>query len=175
MLAHTYGIPRVMSSFSFTDFNSGPPTDKNENILSPDIKADNTCGNGWICEHRWREIYNMVKFRNTVNETKIESWWDNGNYQISFCRGNSGFIAINLEKHDLDKILHVCLPNGVYCDIISGDLINGKCTGKKIHVENGNAHITIKHNEFDGVLAIQINVRKKKKIFTNILLYIFLK
>lgn len=159
MLAHPYGIPRVMSSFSFEDFNTGPPADKNQVILSPDIRADNTCGNGWVCEHRWREIYNMVKFRNAVNETKIESWWDNGNYQISFCRGNLGFIAINLEKQDLDKVLHVCLPAGVYCDVISGDLLNGHCTGKKVQVnQNGDARIQIKHDEFDGVLAIQRNV-----------------
>lgn len=161
MLAHTYGIPRVMSSFSFTEFNTGPPADKNENIISPDIRADNTCGNGWICEHRWREIYNMVKFRNAVKGTNIESWWDNGNYQISFCRGNIGFFAINLEKHDLNRVLRVCLPAGVYCDVISGDLNNGHCTGKKVHVnQNGEAHIEIKHDEFDGILAIQRNVSK---------------
>lgn len=160
MLAHPYGIPQVMSSFDFTNFDVGPPADGNGNIISPGINSDNTCSNGWVCEHRWRPIYNMVKFRNAVNNTQVESWWDNGNYQIGFCRGSAGFIAINLEKGDLNQKLHVCLPSGTYCDVISGDLINGSCTGKKVQVDqNGDAHIEIRHDEFDAVLAIYRNVR----------------
>ncbi|CAG0907600.1 unnamed protein product, partial [Cyprideis torosa] len=46
----------------YKDLNSwvGPPMDEDGNIL------DVSCGNGWICEHRWREIANMVIFRNVV-------------------------------------------------------------------------------------------------------------
>jgi hypothetical protein len=66
MLAWPYGYPRVMSSFFFDDPNQGPPQDSNENILSPTINSDGTCGNGWVCEHRWRQISNMVQFMNVV-------------------------------------------------------------------------------------------------------------
>ena len=66
MLAWPYGYPRVMSSFFFANFDQGPPQDRNGNILSPVMNSDDTCGNGWVCEHRWRQIYNMVKFRNVV-------------------------------------------------------------------------------------------------------------
>jgi alpha-amylase len=66
LLAHPYGYPRVMSSFDFNDSDQGPPQDDEGNIISPTINSDDTCGNGWICEHRWRQIYNMVEFRNVV-------------------------------------------------------------------------------------------------------------
>jgi alpha-amylase len=66
MLAYPYGYPRIMSSFDFSNSDQGPPQDGDGNILSPIINSDNTCGNGWICEHRWTQIYNMVGFRNVV-------------------------------------------------------------------------------------------------------------
>jgi alpha-amylase len=65
MLAFEYGYPRVMSSYFFSDKDQGPPN-VNGNIVSPSILSDGTCGNGWVCEHRWRQIFNMVEFRNVV-------------------------------------------------------------------------------------------------------------
>ncbi|XP_014482301.1 PREDICTED: alpha-amylase A [Dinoponera quadriceps] len=154
MLAHNYGNPRVMSSFSFENFNQGPPSDNNGNILSPIIHPDNTCGNGWICEHRWRQIYNMVIFRNAVNGTTVDHWWDNGGNQIAFCRGERGFVAFNNEKFDLRASLFTCLESGLYCDVISGDLVNGKCTGKTIRVnESRYADVEIRTSDEDGVIA----------------------
>ncbi|KAI8436624.1 hypothetical protein MSG28_010128, partial [Choristoneura fumiferana] len=87
MLAHPYGEPRIMSSYFFNHSDQGPPADSNENIVSPSINSDDTCGNGWVCEHRWRQIYQMVAFRNAVKDTQIKNWWNNGNNQIAFSRG----------------------------------------------------------------------------------------
>ena len=53
-------------------------------------KRDLSCGGGWICEHRWRQIYNMARFRNTAAFQPVQNWWDNGNNQIAFSRGNKG-------------------------------------------------------------------------------------
>lgn len=66
MLSYTYGFPRVMSSFYFDNTDQGPPADSNGNIISPAINSQGTCDNGWVCEHRWRQVYNMVAFRNAV-------------------------------------------------------------------------------------------------------------
>ncbi|XP_066583893.1 alpha-amylase 1-like [Prorops nasuta] len=161
MLAHPYGIPRVMSSFAFESFNNGPPADAAGNIISPIIYKDNTCGNGWVCEHRWRQIYNMVRFRNAVNGTNQNSWWENGNNQIAFCRGDSGFIAINAEHSDLKTTFtNFCMPPGVYCDVISGNLENGECTGKTVTVNpDRTAYVEILTSEEDGVLALHRNAR----------------
>ncbi|CAD7088898.1 unnamed protein product [Hermetia illucens] len=155
-LAHPYGISRIMSSYDFCNEDEAPPTNDGGNtILSPKINDDNTCGNGWICEHRWRQIYNMVGFKNTVHGTDLNDWWDNGNNQISFCRGRSGFIAFNLDDYDLDEILQTCLSPGTYCDVISGSKVAGKCTGKEVEVYgDGWANIIIGADEYDGILAI---------------------
>ena len=69
MLAWPYGYPRVMSSYYFDDPDQGPPHDGNCSILSPIIYPNKTCGKGWVCEHRWRQIYNMVKFSIVVAGT----------------------------------------------------------------------------------------------------------
>jgi len=159
MLAHPYGTARIMSSFDFHSFDATPPQDSSGNLLSPIINSDDTCGNGWICEHRWRQIYNMVRFRNAVNNTDINNWWDNGQNQIAFCRGNAGFIAINGDKYDLKQTLFTCLEPGTYCDVISGNLENNECTGKVVKVDqNKKAYIEILTNQEDGVLAIHQRV-----------------
>ncbi|XP_058460013.1 alpha-amylase 2-like [Malaya genurostris] len=160
MLAHPYGNPRVMSSFAFDNSDQGPPQDSNGNLISPTINSDGTCGAGWVCEHRWRQIYNMVGFRNAVAGTQLNDWWDNGNQQIAFCRGDKGFIAFNADSLDLDRPLQTCLPPGTYCDAISGKPINGSCTGKTIVVgPDGFANIRISTSEEDGVIALHVNYK----------------
>ncbi|XP_076240333.1 alpha-amylase-related protein-like [Calliopsis andreniformis] len=155
MLSQTYGIPRVMSSYVYNSFNDGPPQDHQENVLSPIIHPDNTCGNGWICEHRWRQIYNMVRFRNTVNGSHVTNWWDNGSNQIAYCRGNAGLVAFNGDNWDMKVTIKSSLPAGTYCDVISGNLEDRKCTGKVVTVQaNGDVYLEILKGAEDGVLAI---------------------
>ncbi|XP_026327828.1 alpha-amylase 1-like [Hyposmocoma kahamanoa] len=155
MLAHPYGQPQVMSSFAFTNTEAGPPQDGNGNIISPSINADNTCGNGWVCEHRWRQIFQMVAFRNVAGGHGVNNWWDNGSNQIAFSRGNAAFIAFNNDGWNLDQSLQTGLPAGRYCDIISGSRSGSSCTGKTITVgSDGRAQISIATNELDMMLAI---------------------
>lgn len=114
----------------------------------------------------------MVGFRNAVEGTSITHWWDNGNNQIAFSRGDRGFIAINADKTDLVKTIPTKLPFGIYCDVISGGLVDGKCTGKEVLVDSsGKAHVEILLQDEDGVVAIHSNVSalkifKKKSFFT---------
>nr|ANG56301.1 amylase [Eriocheir sinensis] len=167
MLGWPYGYTRVMSSYYWdqnwvggSDQNDwiGPPHDDSYNTLSPTFNADGSCGNGWMCEHRWRQIYNMVEFRNVAHGTDMNDWWDNGNNQIAFCRGDRGFVAINNEGYDLAQTLQNCLAAGTYCDVISGSLEGGACTGKSVTVgSDGTAYIQIATSEDDGVLAIHAN------------------
>jgi len=164
MLAHPYGITRVMSSYFWeerweggSDQNDwiGPPSEGNGDIRSPIINPDLTCGNGWICEHRWRQIYNMVEFRNVVAGTTLNDWWDNGNNQIAFCRGDKGFIAINGDNHALNGNFQTCLPAGDYCDVISGGKENNACTGTRVTVgSDGRANINLTNETDDPVIAI---------------------
>lgn len=102
----------------------------------------------------------MIRFRNAVGDASVYGWWDNPDApnQISFCRGTRGFIAFNNERFDLNAKLFTCLPSGIYCDAITGELFNGKCTGNQVYVdENGEAQIRVTPEI--GVLAIHIRVR----------------
>ncbi|XP_055842892.1 alpha-amylase 1-like [Episyrphus balteatus] len=160
MLSYPYGNPRVMSSFDFEVSDDGPPTSNGDDILSPEFNDDDSCANGWVCEHRWRQIYNMVGFRNAVEGTEVNNWWDNDGDQIAFCRGNKGFVAFNQENYDLNQRLYTCLPAGTYCDVISGNRSGSPCSGKQIVVaKDGTAQINISTNDEDGVLAIHIGSR----------------
>lgn len=156
-LAHPYGIVRLMSSFDFAHSDQGPPQDASGNIISPSILPDGTCGNGWVCEHRWRQIYQMVDFRNIARGTDVNNWWDNQYNQIAFSRGNRGFIAFNGQSDAFNHYLQTGLPAGRYCDIISGRNVNGYCSGATVEVGgNGFAQIVIAGNAYDGVLAIHV-------------------
>ncbi|XP_066304490.1 alpha-amylase 1-like [Branchiostoma lanceolatum] len=167
MLAFPYGFVRLMSSFYWDqywedgkDVNSwvGPPSDSNWNILPVQINGMGTCDNGWVCEHRWRQIRNMVLFRNLAAGHGMYNWWDNNLNQIAFSRGDRAFIVINNDDGwALDETLQTGLPQGDYCDVISGDVSDGGCTGKTITVGwDRTAHIYIAPDEEDPMVAIHV-------------------
>lgn len=159
MLAHTYGLPRVMSSYEFENIDQGPPTDENQNIFGRIIDADGQCQRPWVCEHRWAPIAAMIKFRNVVGNSTIGNWADNGQNQMTFCRGNLGFIAFNNELSlNFKSVLQVCVPEGVYCDIMSGKKVDGMCTGEKIVVDaNGKAEIVIPNKKEIPIIAFHVD------------------
>lgn len=156
MLAHPQGgdHPRVMSSFAFSDSSQGPPMDENEQIIAPTVDESGQCNNGWVCEHRWPVITSMIKFRSAVRGTTVRSFTNIAMNQVSFCRGTKGFIAINNSGSNLRSTVPACLPNGSYCDVISGELKNGVCTGKTITVQQGKALIEIPSNDANGIIAL---------------------
>ncbi|XP_066266345.1 alpha-amylase 1-like [Branchiostoma lanceolatum] len=167
MLAFPYGFARVMSSFYWEqywedgkDVNNwvGPPADNEGNILPVQINGMGTCDNGWVCEHRWRQIRNMVLFRNLAAGHGMYNWWDNNFNQIAFSRGDRAFIVINNDDGwALDETLQTGLPQGDYCDVISGDVSEGGCTGKTITVGwDRTAHIHIAPDEEDPMVAIHV-------------------
>lgn len=157
-LAWPYGIPNLMSSYDFSSSDQGAPHYSNGTVKSPTINYDESCSGGWICEHRWRQIYGMIEFKNIVSDTDVNHWWDNGNNQIAFGRGNRAFIVFNGESSsDLDVKFQTSLPSGFYCDVISGRKSGYKCTGNTINVEcNGVARIKIAANATEGVIAIHV-------------------
>ncbi|XP_055332042.1 alpha-amylase-like [Paramacrobiotus metropolitanus] len=177
MLAHPYGFPQVMSSYLWTqsinpqtgkDENDwiGPPSDADGNTQSVSIAASGACdiASGWICEHRWRQITNMVGFRNAAGMGGLVHWYDNWANQIAFGRGVEGnttaFIVINNDAYHFALTLQTGLPPGTYCDIISGGLENGQCTGKSVAVNaDRTAHFSISNYDEDPIVALHIYAR----------------
>jgi alpha-amylase len=161
MLAWPYGYPVVMSSYAFNttsafDTSHGPPFDPATGAtrgpwdggVSQPACFDPAIG-GWVCEHRFRPIGNMVAFRNaTVGNWFVSDWWDNGNDQIAFGRGDLGFVVINQDSRALTRSFHTGMPAGRYCDIISGDFAPSaaapaSCMDTVVTVDaSGNARIT---------------------------------
>jgi len=103
----------------------------------------------------------MVEFRNTVEGTGVNNWWDNQSNQIAFSRGNRGFIVFNGQYGvDLRQTLQTGLPAGTYCDIATGRKVGTSCTGSIIHVQaNGVADIFLSASVSEGFLAIDANSR----------------
>ncbi|OQV22307.1 Alpha-amylase 1 [Hypsibius exemplaris] len=186
MLAHKYGFPQVMSSYNWQQnygFDSeGVWKDLNDFIGPPHaagsppgttasvvITADGSCDRrvGWICEHRWRQITNMVEFRNVAGSGDQVHWWDNGINKIAFGRGAVGattaFIAINNEDNRMNEWLVTGLPAGIYCDVISGNLVNGDCTGRRIQVFQDTKALfdisNIYSDNNDPIIAIHVNAK----------------
>jgi len=158
MLAWPYGIPQIMSSYAFSTDVQGPPNNNGFTNSVP-IVGDQ-CGGGWLCEHRWRPVRNMVAWRNSAGSSPVANWWTNGRNQIAFSRGNSAFIVINYNDGNLNTELATGLPAGTYCDVIVGDKINGKCTGKSIVVgSNGRARFDINGASQDPMIAIHAGSR----------------
>lgn len=112
----------------------------------------------------------MIKFRNVVGNSSVGNWADNGQNQLAFCRGNLGFIAFNNELSlNFKSKLQTCVPEGVYCDIITGGKsAEGTCNGKEITVDaDGKADIVLPFYPYDylqeptGIPVIAFHVESK--------------
>ena len=127
-LAWPYGSPDVNSGYEFTDHDAGPPNNGAVSACYTD---------GWKCQHAWRQVGNMVGFRNAVRGTAVTNWWSNGGDQIAFSRGSRGYVAINHETSSLTRTFQTSLPAGTYCDVQHGDpTANGGCTGTTYAVDS---------------------------------------
>jgi alpha-amylase len=160
-LANDFGIPRLMSSFYFDHRDQGPPADASFHILTPTFDADGQCNNGWVCEHRWKPIRNMVSFRNAVKGTKVEKWWD-GWSQIGFARGSRGYFVLNSRDNGdgLSERLDTGLPAGTYCDMATGVKSGGSCTGKSVTVgSDGYAQFELERGSAEMFIAIHVDAK----------------
>ena len=149
MLAWPYGRPKIMSSYRIDDPDIGPPP------ASP----QDACGEAWICEHRWPAIRGMVGFRNVAGSAPVQHWWSNGNDQIAFARGDRAFVVLNREElPTLERTFDTGLPEGTYCDVLTGGPGTDGCVGATIEVDaSGLAEIRV--GPLDAV-ALHVDARR---------------
>jgi len=154
MLAHPYGMPKVMSSYYFTDNDAGPP--------STGVNDGSSChdGQNWVCEHRWPEIANMVQWRNLADASDVSNWQDgnNGN-QIAFSRNSAAFVAINRDNNQWSANLFTDLPAGEYCNVLADiDADDVKSCGETVTIDdNGQAEFEVR-----SMSAVALHTGAKK-------------
>lgn len=156
MFTYPYGLPRIMSSFAFNTSDQGPPSTADGEIISPTINPDESCGSGYVCEHRWPVIMAMVYFNALVANAPLKYWWDNGANQIAFARYRRGFIAFNRDGgHQLNQTLQTGMPEGCYCDLVTVDFKEvEKCKERNFMVDkSGFSDIFIDSNDENGIVA----------------------
>jgi alpha-amylase len=151
MIAWPYGVPQVMSSFTFSNPDAGPPAAGNGTTTAVN------CSSGWVCEHRWRTTGNMVALRNAAAGAAVTNWWTNGSNEIAFGRGSAAYVAFNRSGSALTRTFQTSLPAGTYCDVMNGDFSGGSCTGPGYAVDgSGQVTATVPAG---GALALHINAR----------------
>ncbi|XP_075217303.1 alpha-amylase-related protein-like [Lycorma delicatula] len=166
MLTHGHGIPLITSGFTFTKVA--------ERIDSSGQILMKTTGKKFTGIHRLREIYSGVDFRKLVKSKNngefppITNFIDHGEYQITYCVGDIGFVAFNnFQEHiPFDKEVQTCFKQpGIYCDVFGGTLNNNweadknPCTGKYIRVnENGMGKLNM--DAYEGAALFHINSMK---------------
>lgn len=79
MLAWPYGLPKIMSSYKFSNGDQGPPSDSQGRTRSVHGKGEqDDCFKEWVCEHRWSAIRSMVTFRNVTDGQEVGNVFSNG-------------------------------------------------------------------------------------------------
>ncbi|KAJ7108322.1 glycoside hydrolase [Mycena epipterygia] len=136
-LAHPYGTPTILSSYTFVTTDDGAPNG-GTGVCSATGSAD-----GWLCQHRFVAFTGMVGFRNQVGSAAMTNWVSPQSQQIAFGRGSAGFVAINNEDSTWSTTFATSLPDGSYCDVISGTSSSGACTGTGITVSGGSFSATV--------------------------------
>ncbi|KAJ7252048.1 glycoside hydrolase [Mycena rebaudengoi] len=136
-LAHPYGTPTILSSYSFSNNDVGAPNN-NAGACSATGGAS-----GWLCQHRFVAISGMVGWRNQVAGAAINNWVSPQGQQIAFGRGTAGFVAINNADSAWSTTFRTSLPNGSFCDVITGKSSNGACTGTGFTVSGGSFTATV--------------------------------
>ncbi|KAF9457375.1 glycoside hydrolase [Collybia nuda] len=136
-LAHPYGTPTILSSYSFSNVDAGAPNG-----------GAGTCSTtggsgGWLCQHRFIAISGMVGFRNTVGSAAITNWVSPQGNQIAFGRGSAGFVAINNGNSTWSTTFTTSMAAGTYCDVVSGKPSSGSCTGSAFTVSGGKFTATV--------------------------------
>ncbi|KXN81606.1 Alpha-amylase [Leucoagaricus sp. SymC.cos] len=137
-LAHPYGTPTIISSYTIPDNDAGAPNN-----------GAGTCSttggaNGWLCQHRFIAITGMVGFHNTVGSAALTNWVSPQSQQIAFGRGSAGFVAINNADSPWSATFVTGgMADGSYCDVIGGKSNGESCSGGSVTVSGGEFTATV--------------------------------
>ncbi|CAL8462690.1 g2223 [Coccomyxa elongata] len=114
-LAYPFGTPKVMSSYTFNSHDEGAPK---QPVYHSD-GSDNCGRGGWVCQHRFPEIANMIQWRITAGQAPISRYYVSPSGQVvQFTRGNKAMLFINVATSTFNGPLYnTLLPPGRYCNV----------------------------------------------------------
>ncbi|NBO37919.1 ATPase [bacterium] len=162
LLGFNYGSVGIMSSYDFSRESDGPPVNSDGQTRPVYTEAGlSNCGKGqWICEHRDTTLLSMLKFRRTVGSAPVIKWWSSeSGAQIAFSRGDQGWFALNIEGKSSFVSVQTSLPDGLYCDSLSGMKYAGdpkSCSGQRVEIRDGTAQVVI-----PGMSAVAITLQER--------------
>ncbi|NTW40114.1 MAG: alpha-amylase, partial [Cellulomonadaceae bacterium] len=149
--------PMVYSGYAFSDTDTGPAQDADGAVLDA-VCADPT-GPGtafddgaWVCQHRWAAISGMVGWRIAVGDAAAVDV-QTSTKALAMGRGEVGFLAVNGAADPVTQTLTTSLPDGDYCDELTGGVQDGRCVGTPVTVDGGSLTVTI-----PGRSAVAIDV-----------------
>lgn len=154
LLAYPHGVPQLYDGFAFSSYDQPPPDDPSTGVVSDVTNA--TCGTQWQCVHRQTGITGMIGWHNAVSGTPVANWTATSNEVIAFSRGSKGWIALNDTAYPMAQTYATGLPDGYYCDVITGGANVGGtgCAGTEITVSGGSASVVVPAY---GAVAIDVN------------------
>jgi len=137
-LAHPYGTPTILSSYTFAGTSDGAPNNNAGTCSGAPLT-----GPGWLCQHRW--VGAMVGFHNTVGSSDMTNWVSPSSQQIAFGRGALGFVVINNADSPWTAKFTTSLPSGTYCNAawVVAAFTGSTCTGSAFTIASDGSFSTV--------------------------------
>mmetsp|Transcript_444 Transcript_444/g.1026 ORF Transcript_444/g.1026 Transcript_444/m.1026 type:complete len:508 (-) Transcript_444:114-1637(-) len=164
MLATPYGYPKVMSSYDFNNADVGPPSFPvhQGGKLSCAAPMQGVGQGGWICEHRWPAIANMIAWRNSAGTETVTNFQSVGADTIAFCRGTKACLAMNRGNNAWQANVKFTVPAGRYCNVIASD-DTSNCPVVEV---NNDGSVSFQVPAI-GAVAVHVGVQPKEVIVLN--------
>lgn len=153
MLADDFGTPVVYSGYAYSNTDTGARQNANGKINPSSCAGvtgikDSYRDGEFVCTEAWTSIAGMLEWREVVGDAKRLPGMREGKV-YGFEREGKGIVAVNLGYAIETLELPTSLPNGRYCDVVSGGrdaLVDGECKGLDFIVSGGVAQLEFPPN-----------------------------
>jgi len=150
MLADDYGTPVVYSGYAFSDRDAGAPADADGRVLPASCGGEagpraSYADGERTCVQAWPAIAGMLEFRAVAADSPRMAGVDEGD-AYGFEREGRGVVAVNVGDEPETIAIPTSLPDGAYCDVVSGGADaggSGSCAGATVTVDAGSAVIEL--------------------------------
>lgn len=163
MLADDFGTPVVYSGYAFSDRDEGAPQQANGTVTGwtcagiTGPRAEYAEGEG-VCTEAWTAIAGLLELRRWAGDAaRLEGVSDASAY--GFERDARALVLVNPSGADTEATVATTLPDGTYCDVITGGAdaaVEGDCRGTPVTVSAGSVTATV---PADSAVGIHIGSR----------------